>query len=68
MHKLRIYISYKILIFKRVSFSCTELVICGRKACLSAWMHREAHNRTAISTTNRKPSVGCSSSKPVGGR
>lgn len=41
MHKLRIYISYKILIFfpkkKKDFFSFKELVIDRRKACLNKW-------------------------------
>lgn len=40
MHKLRIYISYKILIFKKRKknfFSFKELVIDRRKACLNKW-------------------------------
>lgn len=40
MHKLRIYISYKILIFflkKKDFFSFKELVIDLRKACLNKW-------------------------------
>lgn len=39
MHKLRIYISYKILIFffKEDFFSFKELVIDRRKACLNKW-------------------------------
>lgn len=37
MHKLRIYISYKILIFLKEFFSLKELVIDWRKACLNKW-------------------------------
>lgn len=37
MHKLRIYISYKNTHFFKDFFSFKELVVGGRKACLSGW-------------------------------
>lgn len=71
MHKLRIYISYKILIFFKHFFHSKELVIGGRKACLNGWNVRgqeEPITGRPLLTPIEHLGVGYSYSKPVGGR